>query len=365
MGLVERLMNIFVVRGEKVSEVNRADAAKVKIGKDGLDLIFKKGRYTYEIHHYHVFLLKKVPKNMNVHTLFVKKFKGIAFSLLYDFEEEKIYLVTIGVKREIIESIFEGIAGLEFEHMPEPLDEEVDHKTLWRYVAFPLPEEVVEGDSAELARSISLQSKKYYKPDVFADLYRALRGDHAKMLISFVPASEAELESERKFYEEVLRTGGGGSKKMDVSKPVLLSNVLSSMLTTRPVDVTRGSIIVEDTRRAPTTYVSTARTIDPHRVHIAKTIIAMCANAKLTNDAIFRVAVIGYGEDSHILEMHFASKFPCLKEPVEMREELTFGIPQKEGDVMSGLFASNFIYLPEDYRRRKERVKEFKNRMEK
>ena len=264
----------------------------------------------------------------------------------------------------MIESIFEGIPGLEFEHMPEPLDEEIDPKTLWRYVAFPVPEEIAESDVAEMARSISLQSRKYYKPDVFADVYYALRGDHAKMLISFVPGSDAELESEKKFYEEVVRSGGlDGGKKVDVSKPILLGNVLSSMFTTRPVDVTKGSIIAEDMRRT-TSYVSRT-VVDLHRVHIAKTIIAMCANAKLTNDAIFRVAVVGYGEDSHILEMHFASKFPCLKEPIKMDEELTFGIPQKEGDVMSGLFASNFIYLPEDYGKKKERVKEFKNRMEK
>ena len=376
MGLVEKLRSVFVVKGRKIEEVSRADASKVKIGKDGLDLIFKKRNYTYEIHNYHVFLLKKVPKEMNVPAHFIKKFKGIAFSLLYDFEDDKIYLITVGVKRSIIESIFEGIPGLEFEHLPEPLDEEIEPKTSWRYVAFPLPEEVVDTESAEFTRSLSLQSKFYYNPSAFADLYYALRGDHAKMLVSFVPASEAELESEKRFYDEVLRSGGyfsgGGGRRssnLDVSRPILLGNVLGSMLATRPVDVTKGSIIASEMYRASktakTTYTSTTRTTDPHRVHIAKTIIAMYANAKLTNDAIFRVVVVGYGEDSHVLEMHFVSKFPCLKEPLEMSEELTYGIPQKDGDVMSGLFASNFVYLPEDYGKKRERVKEFKKRMEK
>jgi hypothetical protein len=187
----------------------------------------------------------------------------------------------------------------------------------------------------------------YYNPENLADIYNAMRGDKTKMLVSFIPASEAELEKEREFYEKELRvgrTGGYVKKEKKVSAFTLLSNVLASQFTSKPVhDLSKGAVYEEEE------FTEVSSRGDVRREHIARTIVAMCNNAKLTNDAIFRVVFIGYGENSDLLEMHFHSKFPCLKEHISLTEELTYGIPQKGGDVMSGLFASNFIYFKKGY----------------
>jgi len=168
------------------------------------------------------------------------------------------------------------------------------------------------------------------------------------MLVSFVPASAAELEREREFYERELMLGREGEytrKEKKVSTFVLLGNVVSSMFATKPVyDLSKGAVYGEDKLgRIPPVRR------DSKREYIARTIVGMCNLAKVTNDAIFRVSFVGYGENSDLLEMHFCSKFPCLKEPVSFSEELTYGMPQKDGDIMSGLFASNFIYFPKKY----------------
>jgi hypothetical protein len=194
----------------------------------------------------------------------------------------------------------------------------------------------------------------YYNPENLADLYHAMKNNDAKMLVSFIPASEAELERERLFYERELRIGKRGrytkrGRGRKVSALVLLGNVVASMFTTKPVhDLTKDAIYEEAYREEE--FEELPVKIDTRRDHIARTIVNMCNNARLTNDAVFKVTFVGYGENSDLLEMHFHSKFPCVKEPVSLTEELTYGIPQKGGDVMSGLFASNFIYFPKGYK---------------
>jgi len=322
--------------------------SNIRVGKDGFDITFRRGSSTYTLHGYHLFVLKRVQNEFNIPALFTRKFKGIPFSILYDFEDEREYIVTVNVRKNIVESIFNGIEGLEMEYLTECLDEEIDSKTLWKYVAFPLPEQVLDYSNPSTAHTVPAQLRVYYNPESLADVYHAMRGDKAKLLVSFIPASEAELERERAFYERELigATGSGRftSAEERVSLPVLMSNVLASMFTTRPMhDLSKGAVYKEHK------VESRPAKRDVHREYIARTIVEMCNLEKLTNDAIFRVAFAGYGENSDLLEMHFRSKFPCVREPASPSEELTYGIPQKGGDVMSGLFASNFIYFPKGY----------------
>ncbi|MEM3555157.1 MAG: hypothetical protein QXF56_00305 [Candidatus Micrarchaeia archaeon] len=328
--------------------------SRIRVGEDGFEITFIKRYGSYTVRNYHLFTLKKVGKEFNVPSLFTRKFRGIPFSILYDFEEERIYLVSIGVRREVVESIFAGVEGLEFEHLSECLDEEIEARTLWRYVAFPLPNEFYDYSDMSSERALFLQSKIYYNPESLADIYNAMKGRKARMLVSFVPASEEELERERELYEEEAELKEPMEfhrKERKVSRLVLLSNVLASMFTTTPVtDLSKGAIYSSE----KVERVEGRR--DLERRHIARTIVGMCNLAKFTNDAVFRVSFIGYGENSDLLEMHFRSKFPCLKEPVSVTEELTYGIPQGGGDVMSGLFASNFIYFPKKYSIDEERV---------
>jgi len=332
--------------GSNSGGIRDMQASTIRMGKDGFDITFKKGGSSYAIQGYHLFMLKKSKDSFNVPGLFTRKFRGIPFSVLYDFEEDREYVVTIGAREKVVESIFEGVEGLKFEHLSECLDEDIDPKTLWRYVAFPLPEVAVES-SDKSERSLLAQSRAYYNSESLSDIYNAMKNNKAKMLVSFVPASEAELEKERMLYESEVRSGkrrGYMKKEKRVSTPVLLANVISSMFTSKPVhDLSKGAVYGEER------YEELPVRVDTRREHIASTIVNMCDNAKLTNDAIFRVAFIGYGENSDLLEMHFHSKFPCLKEQASPTEELTYGIPQKGGDVMSGLFASNFIYFPRNY----------------
>jgi len=321
-------------------------ASTIRMGKDGFDITFKKDGSSHVVPGYHLFMLKRSDDAFNVPGLFTRKFKGIPFSILYDFEEDREYIVTIGARRQVIESIFGGIEGLKFEYLTECLDEDIDARTLWKYVAFPLPEGAVNNfDTSE--NSLLTQSRMYYNPENLADVYHAMKNNHAKMLVSFIPASEAELESEKLFYEKEIKTGkrsGYMMKEKKVSRFILLSNVLASMFTTKPVhDLSKGAIYGQER------FEELPVKIDTRREHIARTIVNMCNNARRTNDAVFKVTFVGYGENSDLLEMHFHSKFPCVKEPVSLTEELTYCIPQKGGDVMSGLFASNFIYFPKNY----------------
>ncbi|NYZ79369.1 hypothetical protein H0N99_04445 [Candidatus Micrarchaeota archaeon] len=329
--------------------------SSIRMGKDGFDITFRRGKSSHVVSGYHLFMLHKVKSEFNVPAIFTRKLKGTPFSILYDFEEEKIYMVTLGAGRRVVESIFEGAGGLGFEYLSECLDEEIDPKTLWKYIAFPLPEHIMDYREAG-ERSPASQARMYYDPERLADIYNAMKGEKTKMLVSFVPASEAELEKERAFYEKEItygRTGGVVKKEKKVSLLVLLGNALSSQFTTTPVrDLDKGAVYEETTVAVP------PKKFDVKREYIARTIVAMCDNARLTNDAIFRVTFIGYGENSDLLEMHFRSKFPCVKEPVSQSEELTFGIPQGGGDVMSGLFASNFIYFPKDYELGEKGLKE-------
>jgi hypothetical protein len=319
--------------------------SNIRMGEDGFDITFKKGSSSHFVSRYHLFMLRHVEKEFNIPVVFTRKFKGIPFSILYDFEEEKVYIVTLGARKRVIESIFEGAEGLKFEYISECLDEEIDPKTLWKYIAFPLPEHLSFREMSE--RSESAQYRIYYDSERLADVYNAMRGEKTKMLVSFVPVHETELEKEREFYEEQIklaRSGGYASKEKKVSLLALLGNALTSQFTSTPVhDLSKGAIYEETKITQPQTRM------DVRRDYISRTIVEMCNHAKLTNDSIFRVTVIGYGENSDLLEMHFRSKFPCVKEPVSTSEELTYGIPQGGGDVMSGLFASNFIYFPKNY----------------
>lgn len=319
--------------------------SNIRMGEEGFDITFRKGSSDHVVSRYHLFMLRSAKKEFNVPAIFTRKFKGVPFSLLYDFEEEKVYMVTLGARRRVVESIFEGVEGLKFEYVNECLDEEIDPKTLWKYIAFPLPEHLSYREMSE--RSASAEYRIYYDPERLADVYNAMKGEKTKMLISFVPAPEAELEKEREFYEEQIklaRSGGYASREKKVSLLALIGNALSSQFTSTPVhDLSKGAIYEE------TKVTQPQMRMDVRRDYIARTIVDMCNNAKLTNDSVFRVTVIGYGENSDLLEMHFRSKFPCVKEPVSMSEELTYGIPQGGGDVMSGLFASNFIYFPKGY----------------
>lgn len=321
-------------------------SSSIRMGKDGFDIRFSKGKSTYVVCGYHLFMLKNVKSDFNVPAIFTRKLKGIPFSILYDFEEGNIYMVTLGARRSLVESIFGGVGGLEFEHLSECLDEEIEQKTLWKYIAFPLPEHTVDySDSG--GRSFVNQSRIYYDSERLADVYNAMKANNAKLLVSFAPASEAELEKERAFYERDIALGKSGGvikKEKRVSLLVLLGNAISSQFTNIPVhDLGKGAVYEETKVAVP------PRKVDARRDYIARTIVEMCNIAKLTNDSIFRVTFVGYGENSDLLEMHFRSKFPCVKEPASISDELTFGIPQGGGDVMSGLFASNFIYFPKGY----------------
>jgi hypothetical protein len=319
--------------------------SNIRAGKDGFDITFRRGASSHVVSGYHLFMLRKVGSEFNVPAIFTRKLRGIPFSMLYDFEDEKIYMATLGAGRRLLESIFEGAEGLGFEYLNECLEEEIDQKTLWKYIAFPLPEHIVDysysGD-----RSAASQARIYYDPNRLADVYNAMKGKKTKMLVSFVPASDAELEKERAFYyKETSYTQTAFVKKeKKVSLLTLLGNALSSQFTSKPFyEIDKGAVYEEETVAVP------QKKVDVRRGYIARTIVDMCDNARLTNDAIFRVSFIGYGENSDLLEIHFRSKFPCVKEQVYRSEEMTYGIPQGGGDVMSGLFASNFIYFPKGY----------------
>jgi hypothetical protein len=327
-----------------VAEKPSIPSSNIRMGRDGFDIKFKNDSSRYVVSGYNLFMLRRVKNEFNVPVVFTRKFKGVPFSILYDFEEGKLYLVTLGVRRGVVESIFEGVEGLEFEHLSECLDEEIDPKTMWRYVAFPLPEHMMEHEAG--GRSPISQIRMYYDRERFTDIYNAMKGKKTKMLVSFIPASEAELERERAFYEREMAGKSEGLVKREkkVSFLALLGNAIASQFTTTPVrDLGRGAVYEESN------VVKPQKKIDVRRDYIARTIVAMCDNARITNDAIFRVAFVGYGENSDLLEMHFRSRFSCLKEKTSVSEELTFGIPQHGGDVMSGVFASNFIYFPKGY----------------
>lgn len=71
-------------------------SSSIRMGKDGFDITFRKGKSSYVVSGYHLFMLKKVRNEFNVPAIFTRKLKNIPFSILYDFEEERLYMVTLG-----------------------------------------------------------------------------------------------------------------------------------------------------------------------------------------------------------------------------------------------------------------------------
>jgi len=66
-----------------------------------------------------------------------RKMKGIPFSILYDFERMKTYLITMGAEPDLIRTISAGMPGLELQETG-PLNLEGSMKEVFRLNAFPL-----------------------------------------------------------------------------------------------------------------------------------------------------------------------------------------------------------------------------------
>lgn len=62
-----------------------------------------------------VWELRSIPsEEFDTHSLFIKKLKGLAFSILYDFKKMRLLLITVDFPDGLVESIAASIAGLEF-----------------------------------------------------------------------------------------------------------------------------------------------------------------------------------------------------------------------------------------------------------
>lgn len=256
--------------------------------------------------------LTKIPdREMDVHNLFVRKLKGIPFSIIYDFEKMKTYLITLRADDELIRTITAGMPGLEFGQV-KPLDFEADMKKAFRMNAFPLKRRASIKTAYEASKEY-----EHRRRAGFADLFPSLRNRKCRLLVSFIPKEREDLEGIKNRYEREL------------------SAIEHHRGRSRPAFPFTS--IYDQTSR-----VDYKRTDE---VQQAGEILEMCNNALLSNDSIYSVNLAGFGEESELLKKHISSKMITSEEKAKITKELSHALPQGEGEILSGEYASSFIYF--------------------
>jgi hypothetical protein len=256
--------------------------------------------------------LMKIPdREVDIHNLLVRKMKGIPFSIIYDFEKMKTYLVTRGADTELMRTITAGIPGLEFGQV-KPLDFEADMKKAFRMNAFPLKRRASIKTAYEASKEF-----EHRRRAGFADLFPSLRNMKAKLLISFIPKEREDLEEIKNRYEREL------------------SAIEHHRGRSRPAFPFTS--IYDQTSR-----VDYKRTDE---VQQAGEILEMCNNALLSNDSIYSVNLTGFGTDSELLKKHISSKMITSEEKAKITKELSHALPHGEGEILSGEYASSFIHF--------------------
>ncbi len=272
-------------------------------------------------------LLKSIPESSLRYDQMVRKLNGRGFSLVYDFEKERAYIITNGLSSKLVESAFESFPGVELEHTEMPALgadwTSANTDTFWRFVAFPTERESIVTDPNAGSVGAIRYARKEEESSILADIFSPLTRKRCKLIVSFSPARMQAMRELGQSYEKKLskivqqstgiRSGGsGGTSQQDFQMVVADS------------DVTK----------------------------VASEICTMANKCISTNDAVYEVSLIGLGEDAGELKAHLLAKFPNREFPIHYDERLERGIPLPGGELLSGERASRFMFFAPEFAKR-------------
>jgi len=267
-----------------------------------------------------VWELGSIPnEDFDAHSLFIKKVKGLAFSILYDFKKMRMLLITVDFPEGLMDSIAASVAGLEFRKLEEKISfGEV--KNSFRYDGIPFKH------TATIQEPFALHKEDMKKTErsLITDLPMAFRDSDCYLLVSFIPEGRDALNEVKRQWEDEL-----------------------SRLT--PVSREGVSIQGGDSQRSH--FTERMKYEETDVAMVAAELLAMCDNALLRSDAVYSVSVIGWGERAELLKQHLKGKYWGICEKVRVNEELRNCMPIEGGEILSGEYASLFVNFAPEFAR--------------
>ncbi|QLJ52251.1 MAG: hypothetical protein Sv326_0076 [Candidatus Fermentimicrarchaeum limneticum] len=273
-----------------------------------------------------VWELRSIPtEDFDVHSLFVRKLKGLAFSVLYDFKKMRLLLITVDFPQGLVESIAASIPGLEF----VKLDDRITFGELrnsFRYDGVPFKQTATIQEPFALHRDEMRRAVK----SLLADLPLSFRDSDCYLLISFVPEGRDTLNEVKRQWEEEL------SKLSPVRR--------------------EGLSIQSEAGQQRSQFTESTNYYDSDVAMVAAELLAMCNNALLHSDAVYRVSVVGWGDRAELLKQHLKGKYWGVYEKIRISEELRSCMPVGGGEVLSGEYATLFLHFAPEFAREETTV---------
>lgn len=268
-----------------------------------------------------VWELRSIPsEEFDTHSLFLKKLKGLAFSILYDFKKMRLLLITVDFPNGLVESIAASVAGLEFRKIDGVSFSELENP--FRYDGVPFKQTATIHEPFATHREDVRKAEK----SLLADLPMAFRDRDCYLLISFVPEKREALDEVRRQWEEEL---------------------------SRLTPVSREGVSLQGYEGMQRSHVSEKTNYEESDVAmVAAEMLAMCNNALLHSDAVYSVSIIGWGEKAELLKQHLKGKYWGVYEKVKAGDELKSCMPITGGEILSGEYASLFVNLAPEFARK-------------
>lgn len=264
-----------------------------------------------------VWELTSIPNEpFDVHSLFVKKLKGLAFSILYDFRKMRMLLVTLDFPEGLVESVATSIPGLEFRKVEGVFFGEM--RNSFRYDGIPFKQTATVQEPFALHREEGRRSSG----SLLSDLPMAFRESDCYLLVSFIPENIEVLNHVRRQWEEEL---------------------------SRIAPVRREGVSEEYGGEQRSHFTERMNYEETDVAMVAAELLAMCNNALLHSDAVYSVSIVGWGEKAELLKQHLKGKYWGVTERVRISEELKRCVPVEGGEIMSGEYASLFIHFPPEF----------------
>lgn len=267
-----------------------------------------------------VWELNSIPsEEFDAHSLFIKKLKGLTFSILYDFKKMRLLLITVDFPEGLVESIAASVAGLNFSRVGEKVSF-LELKDPFRYDGVPFKQTATVQEPFAVHRDGAARVEK----SLFADLPMALRDSDCYLLVSFIPEQREALSEVRRQWEEEL---------------------------SRFTPVSREGVSLQSYEGQMSHVTERMKYEETDVAMVAAEMLAMCNNALLRSDAVYSVSVIGWGEKADLLRQHLRGKYWGVYERMKASNEIKNCIPISGGEVLSGEYASLFVSFAPEFAR--------------
>lgn len=268
-----------------------------------------------------VWELATIPREeFDAHLLFIKKLRGLAFSIFYDFKKMRLLLITVDFPEGLVESIVASVAGLEFRKLEGDVSF-AELKNPFRYDGVPFKHTTTVQEPLATHREEVRKAER----SLLSDLPMAFRNTDCYLLISFIPQDREALNEVREQWEEEL---------------------------SRLSPVSREGTSLQSYEGLQRSHVSERTNYEESEVAmVAAEMLAMCNNALLRSDAVYSVSIIGWGDKSELLKQHLMGKYWGVYERVSAGKDLRRCMPVGGGEILSGEYASLFVNFAPEFAR--------------